>query len=88
MIEDEKKLVAEKLFPDKWPLTDYQFIHTTWHPQKERKWWDEIWDKMDDEVKERYMNWLLDRAYIGDWDIHTAKPEICWKALIKTLSDE
>ena len=95
-LQEEKKLVAEKLMGDKLTFYEGEFLLPTglplnkWNPQSERKWWDEIWEKMDDELKDKYMS-NLDNIVKGNhigpttWDTHIAKPEICWKALIKTL---
>ena len=58
-----------------------------WKPNEESKWWDEIWGKMDSEIARKYLCELQFRIItVGNyWEIHTAKPEICWKALVKTL---
>ncbi len=60
----------------------------SWSPESERKWWDKIWDKMDDEMFEKYhMNIARLFGPLNIREIHTAKPSICWKALIKTLNN-
>lgn len=59
----------------------------------ERKWWSEIWDKMDFEFYVKYDKNLTRILFIAVTDgfleynraMHTAKPEVCWSALIKTL---
>jgi len=60
-----------------------------WNPQEDRNCWDEIWDKMDIQTGLKYLKNL--KQYFKDdsveWDYHTAKPEICWKALIRTLEE-
>jgi len=73
-----------------------------WKPQSERKWWPDIWDKMG-YIEERgysigwndYLNNLsklleFDSDLVAEkiYKFHTAKPEICWEALIKTLKDK
>jgi len=115
-LEDEKKLVAEKLMgwqvvlipdilPDgaknyeQWVKEGSKPTHTLngrledWNPQSERKWWDEIWDKMGYEVFYRYLDSINEdglfdySGYHRDKNFHTAKPEVCWKALLKTLKE-
>ena len=61
-----------------------------WKPNEYRIWWDEIWGKMDDDTAEIYYQelvCLLDKNNLDPsrWEIHTAKPEICWQALVKAL---
>jgi len=103
-LEQEKKLVTEKLnikmqsvmVPEfgkemKWEEMPIEY----WNPNKERKWWDEIWEKMNLSQRGTYLNNLkhLENAKESmldwdDWIIHIAKPEVCWKALILTLKEE
>jgi len=113
-LEEEKKLVAEKLMgwryaneyqqPDgpywKGFYTDKtkEELHISqWEPNEGRKWWDEIWEKMKSTLIDEYHD-VSDIYYdyirynergkpISGWDLHTAKPETCWKALIKALSE-
>jgi len=59
-----------------------------YNPQSERKWWDEIWDRMDEKMFMKYLDnieSLFELPLFYTKDFHTAKPEVCWKALIKTL---
>ncbi len=65
-----------------------------WMPHIDRKWWDEIWEKMDDEMFKKYRNNLEAIFGITSYHpysktnvklMHTAKPKLCWKALITTL---
>jgi len=60
-----------------------------------RKWWDEIWEKIgeNEQLTNSYI-FNLQKSIAGFdsnfmeqymWIIHTAKPDICWKALIKTI---
>lgn len=110
-LEDEKKLVAEKLgFMLGKALTGHTNIGTklfldfillaAWNPQTQIQWWPEIWDKMDEKTFSQYsveVDKIIGFPVIkangnvlswGSWKrIHTAKPEICWKALIKTLGE-
>jgi len=66
-----------------------------WNPQSERKWWPEIWEKMDAVMIYKYkgeMEGIWENLYGNSipspfWFYHTAKPEVCWKALIKTLGN-
>ncbi len=66
-----------------------------WNPQSERQFWDEIWDNMDEDFIISYLNnlhALLEVALNGAEHLehfanHTAKPEICWQALIKALEN-
>ena len=105
---EEKKLVATRLMG--WEVVEIPvigfFVQTllwipniiilldSWKPELERKWWDNIWDKMDDEVYQKYMNNLADLLEVGfnvgdktrSWKFHTAKPETCWKALLQTIN--
>ena len=90
----EKKLVAEWMG---WHWNDvWNTICTTldespknamlivlWNPQSERNCWDEIWANMTLGIADRYMSNLNGTM----WEMHTAKPEVCWKALIKTLEE-
>ena len=60
-----------------------------WNPQEERKWWDDIWRAkgFGGITGMYYDNLLLIKPPQREpfiW-LHTAKPEVCWKALIKTL---
>ncbi len=116
-VEDEKKLVAEKLmgwkvgkrppFPDTvliyrigcFPDTNVNVLEPEhWNPQTDRNAWDEIWEKLRFYTRENEIcaNTYLDfvfpvgNAEKGTWlfDLHTAKPAQCWKALIKTLGLE
>lgn len=98
-LEDEKKLVAEKLMGWKIYYDNHEFTSIerggmgaklllfNWNPQTERKWWDEIWEKMNFYEMIGYMGHLkkLKPYQFEDWFVHTAKPETCWKALITTL---
>ena len=104
MLQKQKKLVAEKLMGGRQPdITDGYWLLcnntpiSNWNPQTKRKWWDEIWEKMDKQANIRY-NYMINLGeelgpfaieFEVDIDekyaIHTAKPEVRWKALIKTL---
>jgi len=71
-----------------------------WNPQSERKWWDDIWEEMDDEMFEEWIT-NIHSSFVNEWAendykpsepnykrlIQTAKPDVCWKALIKTLEE-
>ena len=61
---------------------------------EEREWWDEILDKMSKQEKiwfqfllnlEPLIDAQAEGHYKTAWLFLTAKPEPCWKALIKTL---
>jgi hypothetical protein len=68
-------------------------------PWKNRNVWDEIWEKTGSLIANQYFaNVLIELGcfvdnlgcpvnigYVEAYQAHTAKPEICWKALIKTL---
>jgi len=43
-----------------------------WNPQEERKWWDQIWEKMNFSQKERYMVELMILVKAGNtyWGFH------------------
>jgi len=106
-LEDEKKLVATSLMG--WEVDEYNGIGISadygvgfnfhrWNPQSERKWWDEIWEKMDGRTLGKYIDTILDiveQKHIkgcpsGAYyyvELHTAKPELCWKVLLKTLKE-
>ena len=74
-----------------------------WNPQSERKWWGDIWkklnekfwDKRDNSLKQNYitnlkylivMNPMREpQKWEWEFELHAAKPEVCWEALIKTL---
>ena len=67
-----------------------------WNPQSEHKWWDEIWENIEQakrEIKKRYMTILIalidkNAENVSKWKVHTAQPEICWEALVKTLEEQ
>jgi len=114
-LEDEKKLVAEKLMgwdihDNSYRHIDYEYHyhktkpHTTqnrvfpknWNPQSNDcpfSVWDEIWDKLGYNQEFTYSDnlWkllecdILEPSGHNNMLFHTAKPEVCWKALIKTL---
>jgi len=103
-LEEEKKLVAEKLMGwdviKAYPYGEYYMAGQKesisvreWSPQSERKWWDEIWEKMDLDIEGEYHTCLIlgleDLGHkprgVGWKQYHTAKPSVCWQALIKTL---
>lgn len=70
-----------------------------WLPEEDVRWWPTIW-KCGNEILDfniDYIANLISLLGLGNlnWDvinletlmkIHTAPPEICWEALIKTLS--
>jgi len=69
-----------------------------WNPQDNetgRKWWPKIWEKMSYDMFIIYLGHLrtglkinhLSNLNLIEISVHTAKPEICWKALIKTLEE-
>lgn len=66
---------------------------SNWNPQTDRNCWDEIWGKMDVCLYEKYLKnacYVLGVGYettLNSWKFHTAKPAICWKALITTLKE-
>ena len=99
-LEEEKKLVAEKLMG--WRYKNL-VIHSgkawvdedniirlfkRWSPQEERKPWDEILPKMRGIVFLEYINELIKLGLKTSKDFDTAKPSIRWKALIKTLTPQ
>jgi len=87
-LEEEKKLVAEKdLVIEKLGILRPFNEYYGWNPQSERKWWDEIWEKMDGSIMLDYIE-ILRQNGGTIINLHTAKPEVCWKALIKTLEDK
>lgn len=70
---------------------EFIYFYGDWRPNEDRNFWDEIWGKMDVNFYYQYKKNLseiiskeknLDRIM----DLHTAKPDICWKALIKVLT--
>ncbi len=78
---EEKKLVAKKLM-------QWMFFRD-WNPQTDRNCWPEIWKKLESIKIDKYHD-LSDKYYanlgeISAWELHTSKPETCWKALIKTI---
>jgi len=103
-LEEEKKLVAEKLMGwqigvsrnegsyFEWNKSRKIYV-ADWNPQSEREWWDQIWDNMGDKLFEDYYHnklWAIQHSTpVTPTEstrlMHAAKPEICWKALIKTL---
>jgi hypothetical protein len=87
-LEEEKKLVGEKL-----KLTVRWWIN--WNPDRNRNLWPEIWEKMNQNQIALYIVNLWSLLDVDDkWDyehtdlllVHTTPPEICWKALVKTLT--
>jgi len=68
-------------------------ILAAWNPQTQIQWWPEILEKIgkDGDLRELFIQNLdvfLDftmTEYDSIWNGLTAKPKICWKALIKTL---
>jgi len=102
-LEDEKKLVAEWMgwkcenkYNDDWIVCpNHVFRLYEWTPESERKWWDEIWERLSvydldyvytDNVQ-KFAHAQETRGLATKWYIHTAKPEVCWKALLKTLKE-
>jgi len=72
-----------------------------WNPQDNeigRRWWDEIWEKMQNlalrggyvaELEKHFgINMMKRYSCNSVLAIHTAKPAICWKALIKTINQK
>ena len=99
-LEDEKRLVATRLMGWEYEPEDYngvvEFSSSVedWNPQDNERAtneeWQEIWDKMDEFQWGEYIEQLSEfQTKPGKWKfLHTAKPEICWAALIKTISEE
>ena len=105
-LEEEKKLVAEWMgwrVNQYHSLGLQHFVRVTnnpesavyidaWNPQSYRNCWDEIWENMNDDIKEVYLDNLTNilpvqiNGIVSWLEIHTAKPEKCWKALIETLT--
>jgi len=60
----------------------------SYHGNTDPRCWPEIWEKIDGQMIKKYIP-ILAEMVGGDWKcpwrIHTAPPEVCWKALIKTL---
>ena len=55
--------------------------------------WDEIWDEMDEDFMEKYLHEVYRNLNLGIASItlheklfHTAKPDLCWKALLQTIN--
>jgi hypothetical protein len=101
-MEEEKKLVAEWMGWEISPLQKNVYFKRgigynfdDWNPHQDRNCWPEIWDKLAsiDIYLEKYLDEMdlqfTNSKYLhGDkWDYHTASPEICWKALVKTLTE-
>lgn len=65
-------------------------IFDKWSPQSDRRCWDEIWERIvEEELIDKYFhNLKLNERYGDDWGVHTATPEQCWHALIKTLEEK
>ena len=108
-LEEEKKLVADwmgwihvsvspgdNFFYTSGNIIKDRILVKEWNPQSERKWWDEIWEKIDDKnLSYIYVDKIVELEYVTEisglpkwWHIHTAKPEICWKALIKAINND
>ena len=79
---------------------EHPWERTKWDPQDNkvgRRFWDDIWENMDYEMTAIYLEHVSDLAppqitnynivYNSRWPVHTARPKICWKALIKTLQE-
>jgi len=72
-----------------------QYSLDGWNPHEDRNCWDEIWDALSYEQEKSYSDnlWLLlgangmDTLHHNQMLFHTAKPELCWEALIKTLQE-
>ncbi len=63
-------------------------------PWKDRNCWDKIWDNMDKHFRPVYITHLgkllpeyEEDDYNEPWFFLTAKPAICWQALIKTIEE-
>ena len=98
-LDEEKKLVWEWLGkkppkkPDSFAYAKYVVRSMTWSPHKDRNCWPEIWGKMDLDFVKKYLKNLHDiylhkddrTQFVLEWNAHTAPPEVCWKALVKTL---
>lgn len=100
-LEEEKKLVAEKLNISFMITPIIRAPIEEWNPQSERKWWDEIFLAIcKEELISEFIGALdliipeitcefeeLTASVSIGWDMLTAKPEQLWKALIKTLTE-
>lgn len=110
-LEAEKKLVAEWMgwgctlgTEDKsWDAKGIVILSEEWNPQSERKWWDEIWGKMNwvevEATVKTLILWANENRHHPTvpevkydetticWKMLTTKPSVCWKALIKTLEE-
>jgi len=99
-LKEEKKLVADwmgwsvSMEHGLGPMIIKEYpphlMFHNWHPNSSRFWWDEIWDNMDMKTFKIYMKELKSFHYerplaTKQIFIHTAKSEICWKALVTTL---
>ncbi len=63
-----------------------------WNPKSDRNCWDEIWSKLRETALYAKYNgivWRMCQTHgeLDLWKLHTAKPEICWQALIKALEE-
>ena len=84
---------TKKVWINNNPEYKEHFFLPKWNPQEKREFWDRIWEAMDKKQKTDYILILRDITGSNDehilldifWIVHTAKPEICWKALIKLL---
>ena len=94
-LEQEKKLVAEFMGWESILDSFWEDGVRQRDPQTDRNAWPEIWDRLKDKEKMfEYFSNLGDilKVFQG-WDandhegivVHTASPEVCFKALIKTL---
>ena len=95
---EEKILVAETLMGaklSKHPTGDHWFDEhgsiyechylSQWNPQDDEtghKRWEDIWDKMSYGIMQEYLDNLGGE---GRDFYHTAKPSVCWEALVKTI---
>ncbi|MCP3682000.1 MAG: hypothetical protein GY861_04850 [bacterium] len=67
-----------------------------WNPQSDRNCWDKIWDNMNEETFAKYLTTVVSLMGFDENSseifkiacfAHTAKPAICWRALIKTIEE-
>lgn len=97
-LEEEKKLVAEKLmgvkedsnYPGRYFNKNKLIYFDTWLPESDRNQLAEVEEKLNDKQRETYVFNLMvirpERTY-AFWWIKTVPPEICWRVLIKTLRE-
>ncbi len=86
---DENDYIFEK----KTKYSTTQTYYRDWNPQSNScpySVWKEIWDNMDEDTKRKYLNelcYLSGSNAMNTWFLHTTKPAICWKVLLKIIEE-